>query len=93
MGEMSGAYRVLVGIPEGKSPLGRPRRGWEDNFKTNLPIPTEWMGTRDCLDAVENRHISCSCSEPHHNSPAIQLTEWPQKQLKYSGLLVLQYLL
>jgi hypothetical protein len=30
------AYRVLVGRPEGKSPLGRPRRRWEDNIKMEL---------------------------------------------------------
>jgi hypothetical protein len=29
-------YRVLVGKPEGKSPLGRPRRRWEDNIKLDL---------------------------------------------------------
>jgi hypothetical protein len=29
-------YRVLVGKPEGKRPLGRPRRGWEDNIKMDL---------------------------------------------------------
>jgi hypothetical protein len=31
-----GAYRVLVGKPEGRRPLGRPRRRWEDNIKTDL---------------------------------------------------------
>jgi hypothetical protein len=31
--ERRGAYRVLVGKTEGKRPLGRPRRGWEDNNK------------------------------------------------------------
>jgi hypothetical protein len=36
MGERGGAYRVLVGIPEGKRPLGRPRRRWEDNIKMDL---------------------------------------------------------
>jgi hypothetical protein len=35
-GEGRGAYRVLVGRPEGKRPLGRPRRRWEDNIKTDL---------------------------------------------------------
>jgi hypothetical protein len=30
MGERRGVYRVLVGKPEGKRPLGRPRRKWED---------------------------------------------------------------
>ena len=36
MGERRGAYRVLVGKPEGKSPLGRHRLIWEDNRKVDL---------------------------------------------------------
>jgi len=36
MGEGRGAYRVLVGKPEGKRPLGRPSRKWEDNTKVDL---------------------------------------------------------
>jgi hypothetical protein len=36
MGEGRGAYRVLVGRPEGKRPLGRPRRRGEDNIKMDL---------------------------------------------------------
>jgi hypothetical protein len=36
MGEGRGVYRVLVGRPEGKRPLGRPRRRWEDNTKMDL---------------------------------------------------------
>ncbi|KAJ4448554.1 hypothetical protein ANN_10572 [Periplaneta americana] len=36
MGESRSAYRVLVGRPEGKRPLGRPRRRWEDNIKMDL---------------------------------------------------------
>ncbi|KAJ4434303.1 hypothetical protein ANN_22857 [Periplaneta americana] len=36
MGESKNAYRVLVGTPEGKIPLGRPRRRWEDNIKMDL---------------------------------------------------------
>jgi hypothetical protein len=36
MGEDRGVHRVLVGKPEGKSPLGRPRRRWENNFKLVL---------------------------------------------------------
>jgi hypothetical protein len=44
--ERRGVYRVLVGKPDGKSPLGRPRRRWEDNTKTDLK---EGVGTRTGL--------------------------------------------
>jgi hypothetical protein len=36
MGQGRGVYRVLVGRPEGKRPLGRTRRRWEDNIKMEL---------------------------------------------------------
>jgi hypothetical protein len=36
MGEERGVHMVLVGRPEGKRPLGRPRRRWEDNIKMCL---------------------------------------------------------
>jgi hypothetical protein len=36
MGERRGVYRVLVGRPEGKRAVGRPRRRWEDNIKLDL---------------------------------------------------------
>jgi hypothetical protein len=36
MGERTGAYRVLVGRPEGQRLLGRPRSRWEDNIKQDL---------------------------------------------------------
>jgi hypothetical protein len=36
LGENRGVYRVFVGRPEGKRPLGRPRRRWEDNININI---------------------------------------------------------
>jgi hypothetical protein len=36
MGEKRGAYRILVGRPEGRRPLGIPRRRWEDSIKMGL---------------------------------------------------------
>jgi hypothetical protein len=36
MGERRGVYRVMVGKPQCKRPLGRPRRRWEDNVKRDL---------------------------------------------------------
>jgi hypothetical protein len=36
MGELRDAYNILIGRPEGRRPLGRPRRRWEDNIKMDL---------------------------------------------------------
>jgi hypothetical protein len=36
MGAVRGAYNILIGKPEGRRPLGRPRRRWEDNIKMDL---------------------------------------------------------
>ena len=48
MGEEREVYRVLVGKPEGKRPLGRPRRRWADNIRTNLQevgcVYMDWIG-------------------------------------------------
>jgi hypothetical protein len=49
MGERRGVYRVLVGKPEGKRPLERPRRRWEDNVKTDLKMG---CGGMDWIDLV-----------------------------------------
>ena len=50
MGEGRGVHRVLVGKPEGKRPLGRPRRRWEDNIKIDLRevggVETRWSWLR-----------------------------------------------
>jgi hypothetical protein len=47
MGERKGMYRVFVGKPEGKRPLGRQRRRWEDNIKMDLQEVRcgEWSGS------------------------------------------------
>jgi hypothetical protein len=42
MGEERSVYRVLVGKPEGKKPLGRPRCRWEDNIKMDLQEVGYW---------------------------------------------------
>jgi hypothetical protein len=46
MVEGRGVYRVLVGKPEGKRPLGRPRPRWEGNIKTNLQEVGGYCGDR-----------------------------------------------
>jgi hypothetical protein len=38
IGEKRNTYRILVGKPDGKRPLGRPRRRWVDNIKVDLKI-------------------------------------------------------
>ena len=43
-GEGRGVYRVLVGEPEGRRPLGRPRRRWEDNIRMDLREVGVWTG-------------------------------------------------
>ena len=48
MGERRGVYRVLMRKPEGKRPLGRPRRRWEDNIRMDL----QEVGCRD-MDWIE----------------------------------------
>ncbi|KAJ4438760.1 hypothetical protein ANN_14711 [Periplaneta americana] len=53
MGESRNAYRVLVGRPEGKRPLGRPRRGWEDNIKMDLR--EVGYDDRDWLNLAQDR--------------------------------------
>jgi len=55
MGDSRGAYRVLVGRPEGKRPLVRPRCRWEDNIKIDLQA-VGWGGM-DWIDLTENRGI------------------------------------
>jgi hypothetical protein len=45
MGERRVVHRVLVGKPEGKRPLGRPRRRWEDNIKMDLQEVGGVVGT------------------------------------------------
>jgi hypothetical protein len=44
MGERRGAYRALVGKPEGRRPLGRHRRRWEDNIKRIFERLDGWRG-------------------------------------------------
>src|SRR5215469_9583 len=52
MGEGRGVYRVLVGKPEGKRQLGRPRPRWEDNIKMDLK---EVGGDGDWMECTQKR--------------------------------------
>ena len=53
MGEERGVHRVLVGKPEGKRPLGRPRRRWEDNIKMDLQEVDG--GCEDWMELAQDR--------------------------------------
>jgi 3-oxoacyl-ACP reductase-like protein len=61
-------YRILVGKPEGKRPLGRPRRRWEDNIRMDLQevgcVGMDWIGLahyrnrwRAIVNAVMNLRV------------------------------------
>jgi hypothetical protein len=52
-GEKRGAYRILVGRPEGRRPLGRPRHRWEDNIKMDLQ-EAGWVGM-NWIELAEDR--------------------------------------
>jgi hypothetical protein len=52
MGEKRNAYRLLVGMPEGKRPLGRPRRRWVDNIRMDLR-EVGW-GDVDCIGVAQD---------------------------------------
>jgi len=53
MGDRRGVFRVLVEKPEGRRPLGRPRRRWEDNIKMDLQeVGCEGM---DWIELVQDR--------------------------------------
>jgi len=53
MVERRGVYRVLVGKPERKRPLGRPKRRWEDNIKMDLQ--EVGCGFMDCIELAQDR--------------------------------------
>jgi hypothetical protein len=55
MGKKRNAYRILVGKPEGKRPLGRSRRRWMDNIKMDLR-EIRWGGM-DWIDLAQDRGL------------------------------------
>jgi hypothetical protein len=68
MGEGRGVYTVLVGRPEGKRPLVRPRRRWEDNIKMDLreigidgadwiQLAEDRVQWRACVNTVMNLRV------------------------------------
>ena len=74
MGEGRGMYRLLVGRPGGKRPMGRPRHRWEDNIKVDLQEvgcgSMDWISVaqdrdtwRALVNAVMNPSGSIKCGE------------------------------
>jgi hypothetical protein len=68
MGEERNVYRVLIGKPEGKRPLGRPRRRWEDGIRMDLrefgwgsvdwiQLAQEWYRWRAIVNTVMNLRV------------------------------------
>ena len=59
MGERKGVYRVLVGKPEGKSPLGRPRCRWKGDIKIDLQEVGcgVWTGTSWLMIGTGGGHL------------------------------------
>ena len=53
MKEVRGVHKVLVRKPEGKTPLGRPRRRWEDNIKMDLQ--KVGRGCEDWMELAQDR--------------------------------------
>jgi hypothetical protein len=66
MGEVRGAYSILVERPEGRRPLGRPRRRWEDNIKMDLR--EIGFGDVDWIHWAQDRELADSCE--HGNEPS-----------------------
>jgi hypothetical protein len=58
MGEGKGMYRVLMGKPEGKRPMGRPRQRWEDNIMMYLQeVGCVWTGLSWLRIETGGRHL------------------------------------
>ena len=87
MGEERGAYRVLVGKPEGKRPLGRPRRRWVDNIIMDLQEVgcgyVDWIGLaqdrdrwRTLVSAVLNLRVPLNAGNFLTSCKPVSFSRW-----------------
>jgi hypothetical protein len=75
MGEKRNVYRLLVGKPEGRRPLGRPRRRWIDNIKMGLL--EIGLSVVDWIGLAQDRYSSCERgNEPLGSIKCWETTEW-----------------
>jgi hypothetical protein len=73
MREVRGAYNILVGRPEGRRSLGRPRRRWEDNIKMDL----REIGFGDVdVDWIHWAQVAGSCEHDNEPSGSIKCGEF-----------------
>jgi hypothetical protein len=66
MGEGKGVYRFLVEKPEGKKPMGRLRRRWEDNIKANFR--KVGCGSMDWIELAQDGTRTCECGNEQSGS-------------------------
>jgi len=71
MGERRGVYKVLMGKPEGKRPLGSPRRRWEDNIKADAQEVGCWG-----MDWIDLGQMVGTCECGNEPSGSIQCGEF-----------------
>jgi hypothetical protein len=84
MGEKRNAYRLLVGKPLGKRPLGRPRRRWVDNIRMDLG-EVGW-GDRDYIGLAQNRSRWRALVNSVLNLRVLRHAGKLSSDLTYSGL-------
>ncbi|KAJ4450686.1 hypothetical protein ANN_02115 [Periplaneta americana] len=93
MGESRNAYRVLDGRPQGKRPLGRSRRRWEDNIKMDLREvghdDRDWINLaqdRDQWRAYVRAAMAISCKQTTTTVDATIQVQWPPRSPDLSPL-------
>ena len=74
MGERRGAYRVLLGKPDGRRPLGRPRYRWENKTKTDLQDVR--LGDMDWADLSQDKDTRRDLADTVTNSQVLQRAEY-----------------